>query len=243
MNDGAKLVVIPERDSTRALFGTYLPGLYLLGMIAGIVDAACFLGLGAVFAEMMTGNMVMFAFSLLGNDSLAKGYWANPLTYVMVLAAFALGAAVCGLIMRRSKALAKDRKLFIVQLVLMVIAAVIATIVHPTASDRYSVLIVAILALGMGFQNALVMRHGVPNLATNLMTLTFTALFANSAKEDPMWIRRVFSILTFVVGACIGVILLNYGVTAPLWVAATLMMIAVFWLITRPAPPELSGRM
>ncbi|MFZ1362610.1 MAG: YoaK family protein [Candidatus Nanopelagicales bacterium] len=243
MADQTKSVVIPERDSLRVWLNTYLPGLYLLGVIAGIVDAACFLGLGAVFAEMMTGNMVLFAFSVMGNDSLARGDWANPWTYIFILVTFAIGAAVCGFLMRRSAALAKNRKLFMVQWVLMIVAALLATIFQPTGAGVYSVLIVATLALGMGFQNALVIRHGVPNLATNLMTLTFTALFANSPKEDPMWIRRVFSILTFVVGACIGVLLLNFGVAVPLWVAAILMTIAVFWLITRPAPPELSGRL
>lgn len=242
MNDQVKTVIIPERDGFRSWLGTYLPGLYLLGAIAGIVDAACFLGLGAVFAEMMTGNMVMFAFSLMGNDSLAKGDWASPWTYLIVLATFAVGAALCGILMRKSAALAGDRKLFVVQWVLMIVAAVIASIGHPTGTGGYSVLIVALLAFGMGFQNALVIRHGVPNLATNLMTLTFTALFANSPKEDPMWIRRVFSIVTFIVGASIGVLLLNIGVAAALWVAAILMTVAVFWLITRPAPPEIAGR-
>lgn len=235
-----KLTTIPERESFRAWFNSYLPGLYLLGVIAGIIDAACFLGLGAVFAEMMTGNMVMFAFSIAGADSLASGDWASPWSYVIILVVFAAGAALCGILMRRSEKLARSRKLFIVQWVFIVGAALVTWAVSPEGHGARSVLIVSMLTFGMGFQNALVIRHGVPNLATNLMTLTFTALFANSPREDPMWIRRVFSIVTFVSGALIGVLLLRISVAAALGAAAVLMTVAALILVLKPPPPELT---
>jgi hypothetical protein len=59
----------------------------------------------------------------------------------------------------------------------------------------------------MGLQNALVRRHGVPDLATNVMTLTATALVADSAiasgrREN--WRRRAASIAIFLVSATVG---------------------------------------
>jgi uncharacterized protein DUF1275 len=39
-------------------------GLYMISAICGLVDAVCFLVLGGVFAEMMTGNLLLMAFSI-----------------------------------------------------------------------------------------------------------------------------------------------------------------------------------
>ena len=76
-------------------------GLYLISATCGLVDALCFLALGGVFAEMMTGNLLLMALSI-GTGS-------------------ALGQ-----------------------------------------SARYIPAIVAMLALAMGIQNAMVRVHGVP---------------------------------------------------------------------------------
>jgi hypothetical protein len=43
-------------------------GLYMITAICGLVDAVCFIGLGGVFAEMMTGNLLLMAF-LIGTGS------------------------------------------------------------------------------------------------------------------------------------------------------------------------------
>ena len=40
------------------------PGLYLLTAICGVIDATCFLALGDVFAEVMTGNIMFLAFEI-----------------------------------------------------------------------------------------------------------------------------------------------------------------------------------
>jgi len=41
---------------------SHITGLYLIAGLCGLVDAACFLSLGQVFAEMMTGNLLLFCF-------------------------------------------------------------------------------------------------------------------------------------------------------------------------------------
>ena len=35
------------------------PGLYLVSAVCGIIDSTCILSLGGVFAEMMTGNLLL----------------------------------------------------------------------------------------------------------------------------------------------------------------------------------------
>ena len=42
----------------------YKYGVYLLTCVCGMVDVVCFLGLNGVFAEMMTGNLLMIAISI-----------------------------------------------------------------------------------------------------------------------------------------------------------------------------------
>jgi uncharacterized membrane protein YoaK (UPF0700 family) len=39
-------------------------GLYMISSTCGLVDAICFLALGGVFAEMMTGNLLLMALSI-----------------------------------------------------------------------------------------------------------------------------------------------------------------------------------
>jgi uncharacterized membrane protein YoaK (UPF0700 family) len=41
---------------------SYLSGLLLIAAVCGLIDAACFLALGGVFAEIMTGNILLLAF-------------------------------------------------------------------------------------------------------------------------------------------------------------------------------------
>lgn len=45
-------------------------GLYMITEICGLVDAVCFVGLGGVFAEMMTGMLLM------GVDRKSRRYFA-----------------------------------------------------------------------------------------------------------------------------------------------------------------------
>jgi len=47
-----------------------LVGLGLLTLVTGLVDAACYLGLGRVFTANMTGNVVLLAFGAAGTQGL-----------------------------------------------------------------------------------------------------------------------------------------------------------------------------
>ncbi len=86
-------------------------------------------------------------------------------------------------------------------------------------------------------QNALVRRHGVPDLATNVMTLTATALIADSTPaggHNENWRRRFASIAIFLVSATLGAVLTTrFGPWAPLALTVVLFTVALTGLIVR----------
>ena len=156
-----------------------MAALYLITGVCGLVDAACFLSLGSVFAEIMTGNLLFFCFSIGTGEP-----FENTGKYLLVLAAFASGAIVGG---RLERGVWEDARIaFAVEWALLA-AGVLATItLDPSSNGPARSLIVAILAAAMGLQNALIRRHGVPDLATNAMTLTVAVLIAaNAGIERP----------------------------------------------------------
>src|SRR5262249_16280901 len=74
---------------------SHVAGLFLITSVCGFVDAACFLSLGQVFAEMMTGNLLLFCFYI------GTGYpLFQNVGYLVALGAFALGAITGGRINR-----------------------------------------------------------------------------------------------------------------------------------------------
>jgi uncharacterized membrane protein YoaK (UPF0700 family) len=99
---------------------------------------------------------------------------------------------------------------------LALLGAVIATlVVHPQYHGNARFVVIGILAFGMGIQNAEVRRWGVPNLATNVMTLTLTALIADSTLaggNNNHAGRRAASLGIFAISAGFGAFLVRYGV-------------------------------
>ncbi|MDP2330945.1 MAG: DUF1275 family protein [Reyranella sp.] len=86
----------------------------------------------------------------------------------------------------------------------------------------------------MGLQNAMVRVHGVPDLATNVMTVTFTAIFADSrfaGGDNRNWTRRLTSVGLFCLSAATGAALLRFGVVWPLLLASVLFGVAMIPLV------------
>src|SRR5215207_5922542 len=138
---------------------SHLRALYLITSVCGLVDAACFLSLGGVFAEIMTGNLLFLCFSL-GTGKPIEGIGK----YLLVLATFAVGAALGGRLVRGPRE--ETRIGFAVEWGLLA-AALLATVAFDPGPDGLARdLVVSLLALAMGLQNALIRRHGVADLAT-----------------------------------------------------------------------------
>src|SRR5205814_858790 len=75
----------------------------------------------------------------------------------------------------------RERRIgFAVEWLIVLAATVIAGLTHLDATNLAGHVIVVMLAFAMGIQNAMVRAHGVPDLATNVMTVTFTAIIADS---------------------------------------------------------------
>ena len=89
---------------------------------------------------------------------------------------------------------------------------------------------IGILSFAMGIQNALMRRWGIRDLATNLMTLTLTALLADctlGGGDNPRAVRRSASIVIFAVCAAVGAFLTRYGVLWPILTAFILFVLAL----------------
>jgi uncharacterized membrane protein YoaK (UPF0700 family) len=207
-------------------FSDVTTGLYIITATCGLVDAVCFLALGGVFAEMMTGNLLLLALSIGTGNALG-----DITRYLPAIVAFMAGALLGGRLLRGHKKLQEWRAGFAVEWLIVVVATVVAWRTAPDAQNLAGHAVVALLAFAMGVQNAMVRAHGVPDLATNVMTVTFTAIIADSRPaggDNRNWRRRGLSVVLFMTGAALGAYLLRFGPVWPL-VATSLLFSVAMW--------------
>lgn len=237
-NDPESPPVQSQMDASSRLripaFLTHVRSLFMISGVCGLVDAVCFLSLGEVFAEMMTGNLLLIAFYA-GTGHPPAAYAANA----MAVAAFVLGAVMAGRIVRGR--LGHTRFGFFIEWGVLTLALAFSLTLPLETSEVARFALIGTLAFAMGMQNALIRRHGVPDLATNVMTLTLTALVADSTLaggENERWRRRFASITVFVAGAMLGALLTTrVAPWAPLLAALALFTLALPGL-TRPAAAQ-----
>lgn len=205
------------------------PGLYLVAAICGIIDVTCIKALGGVFAEMMTGNLLLMAV-----DVGSGGTFDRSARYLWPLAAFMLGAVLGGRLLLLPHERQVRRAAFVSVWCTILIAAVVCWVYEPNGKETLGRAITALLALGMGLQTAILRRHGVQDLATNVMTLTLTALLSESRLGEgsrPNVLRRVLSISCFFSGGVVAAALVRHGTFYPLGLAAVLYALAIFPLV------------
>jgi uncharacterized membrane protein YoaK (UPF0700 family) len=214
---------------------SHVTGLYLIAGICGLVDAACFLSLGQVFAEMMTGNLLLLCFYIGTGHPIFQ-----HAVYLIALGTFALGVIAGGRIVRSAHG--HTRLGFAVEWVFLATAVVVSLFLMPGSMGAVRDAVISLLAFAMGLQNALLRRHGVPDLATNVMTLTLTALVAESTLsggKNERWQRRFGSIGIFMLCAMIGAALtMAIAPWAPLLLALVFFTVALTGLTRQdPAAP------
>ena len=120
----------PLRDSAKERLTDVTTGLYMISATCGLVDALCFLALGGVFAEMMTGNLLLMALSI-GTGS-ALGQSAR---YIPAIVAFSLGALIGGRLLRGPQKLQERRIGFAVELVIIIAATALTWVSEPDAHN------------------------------------------------------------------------------------------------------------
>jgi len=210
-----------------------LVGLGVLTLVTGLVDAACYLGLGRVFTANMTGNVVLLAFGAAGTQGLPV---LGPTVSLLV---FLVGAAGGGWLAARLvgpanadvSASARQRWLSItllIELALVTAAGVVAIglPVDGGGGRRYAV--IALLAAALGLQNSTVRRLAVPDLTTTVLTLTLTGLAADFglAGRSPRVGRRLAAVGLMAAGALMGALLLRVDVALPVLAAAVVITLA-----------------
>lgn len=194
----AALLFPPEPGASESPHGVLPPLLIVLTFVSGVVDAVSYLGLGHVFVANMTGNVVFLGFALAGDRSLSAP------DSLLALGAFLAGAAAAGRLRRTTEAARMFAPLVAVQTVLVGGALALTAIGGGQPG------VIALLALGMGLQNAVVHRLALPDLTTTVVTRALTGLAADPWGPGPL--RRLVTVVALLLGALAGGLLtLRHG--------------------------------
>jgi uncharacterized membrane protein YoaK (UPF0700 family) len=202
----------PERPDAARRVQPLLLALSLLTLVTGLVDAACYLGLGQVFTANMTGNVVLLAFGAAGAQGLPV------LAPSVSLAVFLVGATAGGRLASSmvgpagaQVAAPVRRRWLTVTLLLELLPVAVAGVlalgppVGGGGARRY--VMIALLAAAMGLQNATVHRLAVPDITTTVLIQTLTGLAADSwlaGGHSPRAGRRVAAVGLVATGALVG---------------------------------------
>ncbi|HXA30153.1 MAG TPA: YoaK family protein [Candidatus Angelobacter sp.] len=196
-------------------------GLAGLTLATGMVDAACYFGLGHVFTANMTGNVVFLGFALGG----ASGFSAAA--SLVAVAGFVAGAITAGRLVRPATARRDVRAAFAVEGVALTAATVIALSVAAPGTGAPHWILLTLLGIAMGVQNAAVRRLAVADMTTTVLTQTLTGLVADSVLaggSNPRLVRRASSVLLMLTGGLIGAVLWNRGLGWPVLTGSLLVV-------------------
>ncbi|MGW0881858.1 YoaK family protein [Streptomyces sp. NPDC002671] len=206
LTDAVRTLAPPREDR----HGPLPPLMLTLTVVTGLVDAVSYLALGHVFVANMTGNVVFLGFALAGAPNL------SALASVVALAVFLLGALGGGRLGTRFAAHRGHllRTATAAQTVLVAVTVAVTAVTGGRVTTGVQYTLIVCLGLGMGLQNAVARRLGVPDLTTTVLTLTLTGLAADSTPAGgaaPRPGRRILSVLAMLLGAFVGTELLLHG--------------------------------
>jgi uncharacterized membrane protein YoaK (UPF0700 family) len=197
-----------------------LPALLLvLTIVSGFIDAVSILALGRVFVANMTGNLVFTGFAI----ARAPGFVLAA--SLIALGGFVVGALLGGVAATRLGAhrglLLRD--LVAVETLLFAVATVVVAVAASPPGSGPRDAAIAICALAMGVQNAVVGELRVPDLTTTVMTRTLTSLVAHLRTDPEARIRRLTSVVVLLGGAICGALMVIHShVTLAMAVATVL---------------------
>ncbi|WP_189932288.1 YoaK family protein [Streptomyces sulfonofaciens] len=194
--------------------GVLPPLLVVLTFVSGLVDAVSFLGLDHVFVANMTGNMVFLAFALAGAPELSAS------ASLLAVACFVTGVLAAG---RWAPRFGTPERMFAPLVAAQ--AVLVAGALAAGAAGTVSYVLIVLLAVGMGLQNAMVHRLGLPDLTTTVLTRTLTGLVADP--PGPSRVRRAVSVTVLVCGALTGGALQVHRGTVPVLIVALILLAAV----------------
>ena len=206
--------------------------LLALTFTTGLVDAVSYLALGRVFTANMTGNVVLLGFGIAGSGGLPV------VAPVVSLVAFLLGSACGGVIVKRTTGRHPTlvARALAIEVSLIGLAAILGAAASVRPGDGAAYAMIFTLAFAMGVRNAAVRHMGVPDLTTTVLTMTLTALAAESPAAGGTGagsLRRLAAALSMLIGAVAGALLLKADLYLPLVLAVALALVT--WLVYVPA--------
>lgn len=209
------------RDQARLHLGLML----VLTFSTGVVDAIGYLGLDKVFTANMTGNVVILAMGLTGQDGLPI---VGP---IIALAGFVVGAAVAGRFLRGVPKGWHGRDTWVLSVVaLLLLVALIPTafITSTPADPALGYPVTALLAVAMGMQAGAARHIAVTDVTTVVITSTLAALAFDSRfgrRIGQTWFRRLAAVALLALGALAGAALLLVAFWLGLALAALLVVV------------------
>jgi uncharacterized membrane protein YoaK (UPF0700 family) len=202
--------------------------LAMLTVVTGLVDAVGYLALGHVFTANMTGNIVLLGFAAAHVPGLSIIRSLTALFFAFV------GGAVSGRLEGRYRPKGRRAWLAVVgsaETILLLTAAIFA-LSHSASNvlpDSAVLVLIGLTAVSMGIRNGTVRHLGVPDITTTVLTLTVAGLSSESSLgggTNPRWGRRVTAILSMLLGAFAGAVLLRFSLAATLGAAAVFTAVA-----------------
>jgi len=193
--------------------------------VTGLVDAVSFLSLGRVFTANMTGNVVLLGFAT------ARVPGLSVTLSLTALGSFLAGAVLAGRIMARPSGDSHIRfaaEVFLLEVVVLTAAALCGIgykgdVIEPSVQP---LALIALTALAMGTRNAAIRKLAIPDVTTTVLTLTLTAIAADSSLANGNNVRlarRIGAVLAMFSGAALGAAVIRYySVAAALWLAAAI---------------------
>ncbi|MFE9906860.1 YoaK family protein [Streptomyces clavifer] len=219
----ARATLVPDMAGPH---GPLPPVMLALTVVTGLVDAFSYLLLGHVFVANMTGNVIFMGFAFAG----ASGF--SLLASVVALVSFAAGALLGGRAVHRVRT-HRGRQLqhaLLVETAFVTAAMIVAFVSGQPYTGAVRFTLIALLALGLGVQNAAARALAVPDLKTTVLTLTITGIVADSrlARGRGSRIgRRGLAAVAMLAGAYAGALaVLNGYPGLPLVLAAAVLAAA-----------------
>jgi uncharacterized membrane protein YoaK (UPF0700 family) len=201
----------------------------LLALVGGFLDAYSFIGLGGVFSNAQTGNMV-----LLGVEA-ARLRWGQAIQHIPPILAFLLGVAVAEML-RRPRVEAVVRWPPRVALVLEIVVLTVVGFLPAGVPNIVKVVVIAFVASVQvsTFRILITWTYNTTMMTGNLRAAS-QALFLAVADRDPDDARKAWNfaviILSFLVGGVIGGVLTLHIGAHTIWVAAGVLLVALGLII------------
>jgi uncharacterized membrane protein YoaK (UPF0700 family) len=197
----------------------------VLTFSTGVVDAIGYLGLDKVFTANMTGNVVILAMGLTGQDGLPI---VGP---IIALAGFVVGATIAGRFLRGVPKGWHRRDTWVLSIVagLLLVALIPTAFITTTpAVPALGYPVTALLALAMGMQAGAARHIAVTDVTTVVITSTLAALAFDSRlgrSTGQTWFRRLAAVTLLALGALSGAALLLIAFWVGLALAAVLLVV------------------